>query len=329
MHRRNALRLLLTAPLAFPATRAFSFSAASSASRKPLTIGWITDLHHGYCADALERLKVFIGEASDRKVDFILQGGDFCHPKPEASELMQVWNKFYGPRYHVLGNHDMDFGTKSDIMNLWEMERPYYAFTKGGFHFIVMDCNHILKDGQYVDYVKGNFYIDPTRRDLVNPEQIEWLKSEIDRAKHPCIIISHQSFDEVWTGGTVPNRVEVRKVIDRANEGRKHPKVIACICGHHHLDHHMMINGVHYIHINSASYYYVGDGYGSDGSKAMYSEPLFAFVTLDPAGEIRVEGRQSTFRSPTPTEKGFPNAERISASISERSLTVMNNRNSA
>ena len=326
MQRRKALRLLISSPLLLPATRAFSFQPSEEAARKPTTIGWITDLHHGYCPDALDRLKVFIGEASRRKVDFILQGGDFCHPKPEAAELMQVWNHYQGDKYHVLGNHDMDFGTKRDIMNVWGMERPYYAFERGGFHFIVMDCNHILKDGQYIDYVKGNFYIDPARRDLVNPEQIEWLETEIDRAKHPCIIISHQSFDEVWTGSTVPNRLEVRKVIDRANEGRKQPKVIACICGHHHLDHHMMINRVHYIHINSASYYYVGDGFGSDGSRATYSEPVFAFVTLDPAGEIRIEGRQASFRSPTPKEKGFPNADRITASIIDRRLELRNSR---
>ncbi len=326
MNRRHALRLLISGPMLLPASRAFSFIPAPGEARMPLTIGWITDLHHGYCPDALERLKVFIGEASRRNVDFIIQGGDFCHPKPEAAELMQVWNQFKGPAYHVLGNHDMDFGTKRDIMNVWGMERPYYAFSKGGFHFIVMDCNHILKDGKYVDYVKGNFYIDPSRRDLVHPEQIEWLETEISSAKHPCVIISHQSFDEVWTGGTVPNRMDVRRVIDRANEGRKYPKVIACICGHHHLDHHMTINGVHYIHINSASYYYVGDGFGSDGSKAMYSEPLFAFVTLDPAGEIRIEGRAGEFRSPTPTDKGYPHAARITASVSHRSLTVMHKR---
>ena len=322
MQRRQALRLLLSSPILLPVSRAFSFSAAGSTCARPLTMGWITDLHHGYCPDALDRLKVFIGEASSRKVDGIIQGGDFCHPKPEAAELMQVWNQYKGDKYHVLGNHDMDFGTKQDIMKVWGMERPYYAFERGGFHFIVMDCNHILKDGQYIDYVKGNYYIDPSRRDLVDPGQIEWLEAEIAKAKHPCIIISHQSFDEVWTGSTVPNRLEVRKVIDRANEGRKNPKVIACICGHHHLDHHMTINGVHYIHINSASYYYVGDGFGSDGSRATYSEPVFAFVTFDPAGEIRIEGRQASFRSPTPKEKGFPNADRITASIIDRRLDL-------
>jgi UDP-2,3-diacylglucosamine pyrophosphatase LpxH len=323
MQRRQALRLLISSPIFLPVNRAFSFDSGDSKNRRPFTFGWITDLHHGYCPDALDRLKVFIGEASSRKVDAIIQGGDFCHPKPEAAELMKVWNQYRGDKYHVLGNHDMDFGTKEDIMKLWGMPRPYYAFEQGGFHFIVMDCNHILKDGQYIDYVKGNFYIDPARRDLVNPEQIEWLEAEIDRAKHPCIIISHQSFDEVWTGSTVPNRLEVRKVIDRANEGRKHQKVIACICGHHHLDHHMIINGVHYIHINSASYYYVGDGFGSDGSRATYSEPVFAFVTFDSAGEIRIEGRHASFRSPTPKEKGFPNADRITASIIDRRLDLL------
>lgn len=281
-------------------------------------MGWITDVHHGYCVDADKRLSAFIDEAGQRKLDFIIQGGDFCHPTKEAAAFMNTWNSFKGDKYHVLGNHDMDKGTKKDIMDLWGMEKPYYSFDKGDFHFVVMDCNHILDNGKYVDYAKANFYIDGSRRDLVNPEQIEWLRADLRGARKQTVIISHQSFDDVWTGYTVPNKMEVRKVIDEANSESEKPKVIACFCGHHHLDHHMEINGVHYFHINSASYYYVGDGFGSDGAKAMYADPLYCFVTFDPAGTITIEGRGSRFVSPTPADKGYANASKITASIQNR-----------
>jgi calcineurin-like phosphoesterase family protein len=303
-------------------SRSYAFVPHSTEKKKPLTIGWITDVHHGYCADADQRLEAFINSANQKKPGFIIQGGDFCHPTAEATKFLDIWKGFKGPKYHVLGNHDMDKGTKKQIMDLWGMEKPYYSFDQGGFHFVVMDCNHILSEGRYIDYANANFYIDGSRRDLVNPEQIEWLRADLQNAKKPCVIISHQSFDDVWTGYTVPNKLDVRKVIDEVNAASKKPKVIACFCGHHHLDHHMVINGVHYFHINSSSYYYVGDGFGSDGAKAMYADPLFCFVTFDPAGEIIIEGRSSHFVSPTPAEKGYANASRLSASILDKKIKI-------
>ena len=74
--------------------------------------------------------------------------------------------------------------------------------------------------------------------------------------------------------------------------------------------------------VNSASYYYVGGHYGNDGSaRATYRDPLFALVTLDTAGKITLAGRKSEFVHPTPREKNFPGAERITASITGRELT--------
>ena len=320
MQRRRFIQGISAAAAGAFISGSYAFVPYSSEKKKQLHVGWITDVHHGYCVDAEKRLSAFIDEAGQRKLDFIIQGGDFCHPTKEAGTFMNTWNSFKGDKYHVLGNHDMDKGTKKEIMDLWGMEKPYYSFDQGDFHFVVMDCNYILDNGNYVDYAKANFYIDGSRRDLVNPEQIEWLRADLSNTRKQTVIISHQSFDDVWTGYSVPNKMDVRKVIDEANSKLDKPKVIACFCGHHHLDHHMEINGVHYFHINSASYYYVGDGFGSDGAKAMYADPLYCFVSLDPTGKITIEGRGSRFVSPTPADKGYVNASKITASIQDRSI---------
>jgi len=148
--------------------------------------------------------------------------------------------------------------------------------------------------------------------------RIEWLKADLAATDKQTIIISHQAFDEIWDGCSVPNRHLIRKVIDDSNNRTGFQKVIACFCGHHHLDDHSYINKVHYFQMNSASYYYTGDACGSDGGKAVYQDPLYAFVTIDPAGQIKIEGKQSHFKSPTPTDTQFPDAHRISASISNR-----------
>ncbi len=320
MKRRQFLEQMAFAGIAFPFSKRFLFESNHRYLTTPLKIGWITDVHHGYCADAEQRLATFIQQAEKAKPEFIIQGGDFCHPTAEAKSFINVWNQFKGPKYHVLGNHDMDKGNKQAIMNLWQMEQPYYSFDRGGFHFVILDCNYILKDGKYLPFEYANFYIDAKNRDLVNPEQIAWLADDLKQTKLQSIIVSHQAFDEIWTGNSVPNRQLIRQVIEEANREAGFMKVIACFCGHHHLDDHSIINNVHYFQINSASYYYVGDGFGSDGSKAMYADPLYCFVTIDPKGEIIIEGRSSQFMSPTPAEKKYPDAEKISASISDRKM---------
>lgn len=313
---------LAAATIGVTGLRSFAFDSTNAVRKSPggrsLRIGWITDVHHGYIKDATQRLEAFMEAVAKQKPDFILQGGDFCHPKPEAKPFVQLWEQFKGDRYHVLGNHDMDWGTKEQIMELWGMKDKYYSFDKGDFHFVIMDCNYILKDGKYLDFANSNYYIDPNNRDLVNPEQIEWLKADLEATDKQTIIVSHQAFDEIWNAGGVPNRHLVRKVIDDANNRADFQKVIACFCGHHHLDDHSFINNVHYFQMNSASYFYVGDGFGSDGSKAVYKDPLYAFVTIDPEGRIIIEGKQSHFNSPTPTETKYPDAPRLSACITSR-----------
>lgn len=298
----------------------FAFTPKSNPKNGAVRMGLITDLHHGYCKDAQRRLDAFVTEASTRELDFILQAGDFCHPTEAAKEFIASWNTYPGERYHVLGNHDMDLGTKEQIMELWGMRNKYYSFDKGDFHFVVLDCNYILKDGKYIDYANSNYYIDQQSRDLINPEQVQWLKEDLAKTDKQTIIISHQAFDEIWDGWAVPNRHEVRKVIEDANNNTDFQKVIACFCGHHHVDDHSYINSVHYFQMNSASFSYVGDGYGSDGPRAVYQDPLYAFVTIDPAGTIHITGKESQFMSPTPTETKHPDAPRLSASISDRNV---------
>lgn len=291
---------------------------------QPIRLGVITDLHHGFQPDALSRLEAFRRQVEAEPPALLLQLGDFCHPRPDARECLRLWEGFKGPRYHVLGNHDMDHATKRQTMDFWGMPEPHYSFEAGGFHCVVLDCNFLLRDGRHVDYANSNYYLDRELRDRISPEQVEWLRSDLAATRRPTVIFSHQALDEIWDGGAVPNRLAVRAVIREANararERNGAPQVIACFCGHHHLDSASVIEGVHYVQVNSASYYWAGGKLGSDGPRAVYAQPLFAFVTLDPAGEIRVQGRRGEFQRPTPTETGHPEAARLSASITDRTL---------
>ncbi|MCL4851680.1 MAG: metallophosphoesterase family protein [Bryobacteraceae bacterium] len=92
---------------------------------EPLRFGVITDVHHGLMPDAEKRLEAFALECSRCRLDFVVQMGDFCHPKPEARSFLKTWHALHGTRHSVLGNHDMDFGSKAQIMDLLEMPRAF------------------------------------------------------------------------------------------------------------------------------------------------------------------------------------------------------------
>ncbi len=102
----------------------------------------ITDLHHDIMHDSIDRLSAFIKDMNAENPDFIIQGGDFCVPKKENTPLIDVWNQFKGPKYHVIGNHDTDGGYNRDqVVEFWNAKAKYYSFDANGFHIVVLDGN--------------------------------------------------------------------------------------------------------------------------------------------------------------------------------------------
>lgn len=292
-------------------------AAAPTPPRPVTTIGLIADPHHGLAPDAATRLDAFMAAVDRRKPDFIMQLGDFCHPPravPGAAAFLKAFAGFRGPRYHVLGNHDLDLArNKREVLDAWGVREAFYSFDHGGFHFAVLDCNFVKGSGStYADWSPGRRY-----ENRIHPDQLDWLKADLAKTALPTVVVSHQGFGPKDAGGVVPNGDEVRTAIAAANRGARDGKVVLCLHGHNHLDGAAVVDGVHYLQLNSASYLWVGEEYGR---MAPYSDPLFAFLTLDPAGTIRLAGRAGTFRKPTPADRGYPNADRVTASIADRVL---------
>ncbi len=246
---------------------------------------------------------------------------------------MPVWNRYPGPKYHVLGNHDMDKCDKKTIMGLWGMKSPYYSFDKGGYHFIVMDRNFLKQpDGGLVDYAHSNWGpVASPGRSFTDQAQLEWLKKDLAEASNPSIIFMHQPvflsdfFDEIGNAG------EILAIFDEANfnasnttpgtrtpPGARTPPpslkgsaVAAVFMGHDHDDRYGERNGVHYFLLNSASYVYTAE------QAWYYRDPLYAFITLDPAGRLVLEGRTSTYRAASDAVK-----TRFPTKISDRELSI-------
>ncbi|XAM01430.1 metallophosphoesterase [Phycisphaeraceae bacterium D3-23] len=271
--------------------------AAEGAPARPLTIGLITDLHHGNLTpDADERLDAFLQHVADRgDVDLLMQLGDFCHPADDARGLCERFNAFEGPKLHVLGNHDMDLGTKQEIMDLWGMPARYGSTDIGGVHFVTLDRNNLKTDAGFTPYANANFYVDGAIRAWADDAQLEWLAADLAETDLPTIVLTHQPLG-VEAGGVAdasPQAAPIMRLLEQANEDAGWAKVQACFCGHYHIDDAQTHAGIHYLQFNSVSYKWVRE-------PVRYDEALFAFVTLDPAGTLSVEGRSTAWADPPP-----------------------------
>jgi predicted phosphodiesterase len=297
-------------------TAAWPLSAAAAGGEaRHLRLGLVADLHKDVIHDADERLRAFVTSMTEAKVDAIVQLGDFCIPKAANRGFLALFDSFPGPRYHVLGNHDTDGGfTRQQTMAFWGMKAPYHSFDLGGFHFVILDGND-RPDGWQGGY--------PSH---LAAEQVAWLKQDLAATTLATFVFSHQSLERP---DCIDNQQEVRAVIEGARTSGGQPKVAACFNGHWHIDHAREIAGVPYLHINSASYYWLGETYRHQvlggplarefpqvALTAPYTRPLFTTLDIDPAvGVFRVAPCESDWLGPSPAELGFRSAKIDLASV--------------
>jgi len=287
--------------------------AACQKETKPVTFAVVSDLHQDIAHDAEERLGTFLRAANDNQVDFIIELGDFCMPKEENKPFLKRWQDYAGEKYMLLGNHDMDNCSKEEVMQFIGMNNRYYSFDKGDFHFIVLDPNNIYDGEKYIPYENGNYFGYGEKVSYVDPEQVEWLKKDLQSTDKRCIIFSHQSFE-----CSSQNREEIRKIFEDENLRAGYKKVAVAFSGHDHTNYMKEINGIAYIQINSASNQWVGEKYAcperfSDEINQKrpalkytlpYKDALYGIVTLTGDG-MQLKGVKSEFIAPGPEELGI------------------------
>ena len=293
---------------------------------RPVRFGLCADVHKDVMNDADQRLKTFIDKANAEKLDFIVQLGDFCCPVPENQGFLAIFNRFQGPRYHVLGNHDTDGDfTREQTLEFWGSERKYYSFDSGGLHFVVLDGNDKKPENPPPGYPR-----------YVGKEQLEWLEADLEKTELRTFVFSHQSLEQEEG---VENGAEVRAALEAANARAGVRKVVACFSGHHHIDYHVEIAGIYYVQINSMSYQWLGGDYrharfSPEIEKAFpymsytapYRDPLYALVTVDPRGAISIRGVRSQYMPPSPSDLGYPerkDGHKNSASIQDCTLSFV------
>lgn len=287
--------------------------AACQKETKPVTFAVVSDLHQDIAHDAEERLSTFLRAANDNQVDFIIELGDFCMPKEENKPFLKRWQDYAGEKYMLLGNHDMDNCSKEEVMQFIGMNNRYYSFDKGDFHFVILDPNNIYDGEKYIPYENGNYFGYGEKVSYVDPEQVEWLKKDLQATDKRCIIFSHQSFE-----CSSQNREEIRKIFEDENLRAGYKKVAVAFSGHDHTNYMKEINGIAYIQINSASNQWVGEKYAcperfSDEINQKrpalkytlpYKDALYGIVALTGDG-MQLKGVKSEFIAPGPEELGI------------------------
>lgn len=230
-----------------------------------LRVAHLTDVHLMDKFDAPARFRRCLQHVQSQqpKVDFILNGGDivFDMNKENLDTIRGQWDLWHSivradcslPMLYAVGNHDIWwneddkgqalYGKKFSLDQLG-MSTPYYAFSKKGWKFIVLDSVHLDID--------GTWYIGK-----LGDEQMGWLQQELAAtpATTPVCVLSHipiltatlmveDNIVNKWTmlGGDM--HTDTAKIIDLFY---KYKNVKLCLSGHIHLRDKVVYNDVTYI----------------------------------------------------------------------------------
>jgi len=249
--------------------------------------GMVTDPHyadiedHGtrYYRQSIQKMSECVELMNQEKVDFLIELGDFTNGTPDGSlnhlkEIEEVFRKFNGPRYHVLGNHDLDSLSKEQFQSIIEnthigRDQTYYSFTMKGVQFIVLDAT-FTSEG--LPYKLGNFHWTDAN---ISADQLAWLNHTLEQTDLPVVLFVHQLLDSregIDDRHSINNATQVRAVLE------SHPRVMAVFQGHQHQGQYHVINDIHYYTLKA-----MVEGSGEESSS-------YAIAEIFKNGSIRITG---------------------------------------
>lgn len=272
---------------------------AKSGEKPLIRFGMISDVHYAnrepagnrFYNQSLTKVQEAIDRMNQEKLDFVIELGDFkdqdavqneANTLKYLTDIESVFQKYKGPTYHVLGNHDMDGISKQQFLEMVEntgisSSKSYYSFNQKGIHFVVLDGN-FTKEGTAYDH--GNFSWEDAS---IPEEEISWLNADLKSNKLPTIVFIHQMLDESkGVKQAVQNAAEVRQILEQSGN------VLCVLQGHVHEERYNLINGIHYYSVNA-----VVDGDGHENSAYM-------IVDVYKDGSLKIDGfRRATDREMT------------------------------
>ncbi|MDA7789242.1 metallophosphoesterase family protein [Akkermansiaceae bacterium] len=266
-----------------------------------ISLGVIADLHVDLIPDGAERLDSFLDEMTKTKPDALIQMGDFSFAKESNQKIVDRFNKAHEIALHVIGNHDTDGGLSMEhVLKSWGMKDPYYHHVVEGLHLLVLNANE-----------KGSVKHKGGYPKFIGKSQVAWLGKMLSSLEGPVVIVSHQPIAGSYA---IDNAAEIQKILSKHSD-----KVVLAMNGHTHIDLLTEVGEIPYLHINSASYHWLGSKYAHESYPAEvhakhsalkytspYREALFTTLTFEPKNrQIIVEKRVTQWVGKSPGELGL------------------------
>ena len=269
---------------------------AGSGNKPVIRFGMLSDVHYAdrepagerFYSQSLGKVQECIDRMNQEKLDFAIELGDFKDQDSVPNEantlkylttIESAFQRFDGPTYHVLGNHDLDSISKLQFLERVKntavpATESYYSFNRKGIHFVILDGN-FTSEGKEYDH--GNFSWDDA---FISASQVNWLKDDLQSNKLPVIVFIHQMLDDSKNvKQAVQNAGEVRGILEQSG------RVLCVFQGHVHEERYNLINGIHYYSVNA-----VVDGDGPENNAYM-------IVDIYKDGSLKIDGyRRATDR---------------------------------
>lgn len=180
-----------------------------------------------------------------REHDLLINLGDLI-VNIDASHDLDLYKKALNllntekPIKCILGNHELRNLSRTQILKIIGEDKAYYSFDNGNYHHVVLDSFSNNQDEQC----------------RIDPEQLVWLKQDLEKTSLSTLIYCHyildnQSLDKNYyfkgkpLKAFIKNKKEVRKIFEESK------KVIAVFGGHLHFFHQKNIKGIEYITVPS------------------------------------------------------------------------------
>jgi len=266
-----------------------------AAAAAEVRIGIVTDVHFHdrdspaegkWMAKSAERLGAFVAAMNAWPADVVIELGDFVNgwvvlgvdPGDPAripgilKTADEVLAGFSGPRYHVIGNHDLYNLSKDQYREVLGLDRTYGSLDVEGVHVVLLDVQFKETGEDLANTFTGV-------KGFVPDEEMDWLRADLAATALPTIVCVHQRLDsERGEGRDVANADEVTAILAVSGV------VVAVFQGHDHENGHTESDGIHYLTFEAL----VDQG----------TPPSWARVTVDPEARtivVRGEGGQANW----------------------------------
>ena len=204
--------------------------------------------------------------------------------------ILQKENRL--PIYHCIGNHDIwgwflkenrpesdRLYSKQWVLETLQMKNRFYSFTKGRWHFIILDSTQLNPAGGYIAFL--------------DPEQLAWLQKDLSTTPNDefICIVSHIPILSICAGlffdRTEPNGdLKIQRNLMHTDFlvlkkiFLQYPNIKLCLSGHIHLQDELDYLGVKY---------YCNGAVSGNWWKGAFQEfaPAYAVIELSEDGTFK------------------------------------------